>query len=120
MSPWTEQEKNILQQMWLEESRETILAKISRTWKALRRQAENMNLKRLRLSYCERYKYSVESIPSWLIGEMISDGHIDPRGRYSHTTKHHSYAKFLAKKFTGMGVKTNVYPKQYFDQRTNK
>lgn len=121
---WTSQEKELLRNIWLAESRENILKQLSRSWKSIKRQAERMCLKRIRGPYGSQHKKldsnSPKIIPSWLIGEMLSDGHIDPQGRYCHTTKHKRYAQFLKNKFTEIDVLAKIHPNQYFDKRTRK
>jgi len=122
---WTKQEKETLSSIWTAKSQEEILKQISRSWKSIKRQAERMCLKRIRGPYGAQWgKINPENIatpPSWLIGEMLGDGHVDIQGRYCHTTKYQEYAQFLRDKFLELDeAPAKIFPNQYLDKRTNK
>lgn len=127
MNTWPAKEKSLLAQIWATESKIEILRLIPRTWKAIRRQADRLKLKRFRAPYGDKFKKIQPpsnigniAIPSWLVGEMLSDGHVDVHGRYCHTTKYKEYAQFLECKFNELEVPTKIYPNQYFDKHTKK
>ena len=123
MKKCTQHQTTTLSNIWATGSKTDILGQLPRSWKAIKRQAENMGLKRVRGPYGDQHQkgaYKTVKIPSWLIGEMLSDGHVDMQGRYCHTTKYQKYARFLESRFNSIGVSTKIYPNQYFDKRTNK
>ncbi len=122
---WSGVEKELLTQIWAADSKISILEQIPRSWKAIRRQAEHLKLKRFRAPYGDGLKKiptptESDFTPAWFIGEMLSDGHIDRQGRYCHTTKHKSYAKFLLSKFEDWEIPTNIKDCPYYDKRTQK
>ena len=84
------------------------------SWKAIERKAERLFLKR------DRYprRLLVDVLPSWMIGEMLGDGHIAPGGQYSHTTKYREYANFLIAKINDMGLFCSDFEETRLVERT--
>jgi len=116
MKPWTKEETDILIQNFKDKPRDFLTKKISKSWKSIERKAERLKLKRDRLPIYPQLSY----IPHWLIGEVLSDGHITTNGSYSHTTKYLEYGEYLVSKLKDIGVDSSIYDSSYFDTRTNK
>ena len=117
---WSKQEVKLLTGLW----NATVKSKVmdvfpGRSWKSIKRKSQCLGLVRLR-PCAPPFQWAGE-LPSWMVGEMLSDGHITRGGAYSHTTKHFEYARFLCKKFSQHGVQTNIYPDiDRLDIRTGK
>jgi LAGLIDADG DNA endonuclease family protein len=119
MKRWNDIEVGILKRDWFNSRKESLIESFSgRSWRCLERKAASLGLKRQRRLYS--YEPQINKLPEWLQGELIGDGHIDPSGRYSHTTKYREYGDFLARKFAAMGLSTTVSDNSAFDKRTQK
>ena len=113
---WSEKEVSLLKSNWKDAEAESLTAMLQRSWKSIERKAEDLHLKR---NTCG-VRLAVASLPDWLIGEMLSDGHITPQGQYSHTSKHAEYGEFLKNKFSEMGLVCKTWPSITFDKRTGR
>lgn len=122
MHRWTQIEIATLQRLWPTGSKVSLLACLpGRTWKGIKRRAANSKFKReWRLNGKPRPLQFVDKLPDWLVGEMLSDGHINPAGRYCHTTKHDGYADFICEKFDRLGLSTWRCRDERIDKRSGK
>jgi hypothetical protein len=114
MKKWSDLDIIFLFENWYDGSREFLISSLNRSWKSIEKKAEYLGIKR------GREPDQIEQIPDWLTGEMLSDGHYNNCGVYSHTTKYEEYAKFLSKKFNDKNIKTSYFYNSYFDKRTKK
>ena len=116
MKRWGKNEIEIINQFYPTSPQSDLTDKINRSWKSITRKAEQIGLSRSR----GLNNPVIESLPSWLVGELLSDGCIDKSGRYCHTTKWQEYASYLHSKFQQIGVDISIFPHRYTDKRTRK
>lgn len=115
MTYWTQGEIELLEEMFCSASRADICSKLpGRTWKAIERKAEALELKRRRH---HRPQFGLP-IPSWLVGELLGDGHITPGGRFRHTAKHHEYSVLIQDKCQCDGIRAMLHRDSRRDKRT--
>lgn len=115
---WTTRDVSVLNELWASGSKEDIESRLCRSWKAIQRKAENLGLTRKHPLW--KNDVQIVGFPSWLQGEMVSDGHISREGRYRHTSKYPEYIDFLASKFEQSSVSVLKYSDQRVDKRTGK
>lgn len=114
MSKWLQAEDDILISGYTNKSRDDLMGALpSRSWSSICARA-------VRLGFRRRRCLEIKECPSWLVGELLSDGHINPRGAYSHTTSQQDYVRFLAERFLGIGAKSRVHSYRRYDARYNK